>query len=76
MTVEGTREMAELILRLRERIAIVAIEHDLAFVRSLGCRTLVMHQGAIIRDGSFAAIEQDREVRDVYLGRGGRRAAH
>ena len=76
MTVEGTREMAELILRLRERLAIVVIEHDLAFVRSLDCRTLVMHQGAVIRDGSFAEIEQDHEVRDVYLGRGGRHAAH
>jgi ABC-type uncharacterized transport system ATPase subunit len=76
MTVEGTREMAELIHRLQGRFAIIVIEHDLAFVRSLRCRTLVMHQGTIIRDGSFEDIERDPLVHDVYLGRGGRRAAN
>ena len=39
------------------------------FVRALGCRTTVMHQGRIIADGPFERIEADALVRDVYLGR-------
>ena len=70
MTVEDTREFSVLLGRLRARCAIIVIEHDLAFVKSLGCRTLVMHQGALIRQASFQDIEQDREIRDIYLGRG------
>lgn len=41
----------------------------MAFIRRLASRTLVMHQGRIIADGSFAAVEEDALVRDVYLGR-------
>lgn len=76
MTVEGTQDMAVLIERLGGRFAVVVIEHDLAFVRRMNCRTIVMHQGAIIRDGAFADIEQDEEVRDIYLGRGKSHAGH
>jgi ABC-type uncharacterized transport system ATPase subunit len=64
-----TQRTAELVLELARQIAIVVIEHDMAFVRRLACRTLVMHQGRIIADGAFAEIENDRLVRDVYLGR-------
>ena len=64
-----TQRTAELVLDLARRIAIVVIEHDMAFVRRLACRTLVMHQGRIIADGAFAEIENDQLVRDVYLGR-------
>lgn len=69
MTVEGTRGMAALVRRLVSRLALVVVEHDMGFVRSLDCRTLVMHQGEIIREGRFADVTADRRVRDVYLGR-------
>lgn len=76
MTVEGTREMAGLVRGLAGRQAIIVIEHDMAFVRQLDCRTLVMHQGAVIEEGSFATLQQSERVRDVYLGRRLRHAAH
>jgi ABC-type uncharacterized transport system ATPase subunit len=66
---EETEKTASLALDLARRIAIVVIEHDMAFVRALACRTLVMHQGRVIADGAFAEIEADPLVRDVYLGR-------
>jgi ABC-type uncharacterized transport system ATPase subunit len=66
---EETQKTANLVLDLATRFAIVVIEHDMAFVRSLACRTLVMHHGRVIADGAFAAIEEDPMVRDVYLGR-------
>lgn len=64
-----TEKTAQLVLDLAERFAVVVIEHDMAFIRRLASRTLVMHQGKIIADGPFAAIEEDALVRDVYLGR-------
>ncbi|HLO95040.1 MAG TPA: ATP-binding cassette domain-containing protein [Burkholderiaceae bacterium] len=69
MSVEGTRRMADLLRRLAREIAVVVIEHDIDFVRQLNCRTLVMHQGQVIREGSFADIEQDEQIRSIYLGR-------
>ncbi len=70
MTVEGTRRMADLLRRLAREIAVVVIEHDIGFVRQLACRTLVMHQGEVIREGAFSDIEQDEQIRRIYLGRG------
>lgn len=69
MTVEGSRTMAELILRLKGRFATVVIEHNMGFVERLDCRTLVMHQGQVICEGRFAELTKDPRVRDVYLGR-------
>lgn len=68
----GPDDAQALALLLRDwarRCAIVVIEHDMAFVRSLHCRTLVMHQGAVVRDATFEEVEQDPEIRDIYLGR-------
>ncbi len=69
MTAEETQKTAELLLSLRGALTIIAIEHDMRFVRALNCRTMVMHQGRVIAEGQFAAIEEDETVRDVYLGR-------
>jgi ABC-type uncharacterized transport system ATPase subunit len=74
MTVEGTKDMAGLVSRLRKRCAVVVIEHDMGFVESLGCRTLVMHQGLMIGEGDFETLRRDDTIRDVYLGR--RSAGH
>jgi ABC-type uncharacterized transport system ATPase subunit len=69
MTVEETRRTAELMREIGGGMTVVVIEHDMRFVRALACRTTVMHQGRIIADGPFTAIEADDLVRDVYLGR-------
>ena len=69
MTADETRRTAELLRGLAGRRTTVVIEHDMRFVRALGCRTTVMHQGRIIADGPFEQIEADALVRDVYLGR-------
>lgn len=69
MTVEETQKTADLIKELARETAVMAIEHDMGFVRALGCHTHVMHQGAMIVEGTFAQIEANELVRDVYLGR-------
>ncbi len=66
---EETQKTAHLLRDLAQSTAIAVIEHDMAFVRTLACQTLVMHQGKIIASGAFSAIEDDSLVRDVYLGR-------
>jgi branched-chain amino acid transport system ATP-binding protein len=76
MTVEGTKDMAALVLRQRQRSAVIVIEHDMAFVRALDCRTLVMHQGRVIGEGDFASLQRNTEIRDIYFGRAARHAAH
>lgn len=70
MSVDGIRRMADLLRRLAREMAVVVIEHDMAFVRELRCRTLVLHQGQVIRAGRFADIEQDDQIKAIYLGRG------
>jgi urea ABC transporter ATP-binding protein UrtD len=69
MTPEETQRTARLLLSLKGSITIVAIEHDMSFVRALNCHTTVMHQGGVIAEGQFTAIEQNETVRDIYLGR-------
>ncbi len=69
MTVAETQETANLIHQLSQRTAVVAIEHDMSFVRALDCHTHVMHQGRMILEGAFSDLENDPLVRDVYLGK-------
>ena len=69
MTPAETIATAQMLLRLRSEFSIVAVEHDIRFVRALDCRTLVLHQGKVLRNAPFAEIEADELVRDVYLGR-------
>jgi ABC-type uncharacterized transport system ATPase subunit len=69
MTPEETQRTARLLLSLGGSITMIAIEHDMSFVRALDCHTMVMHQGRVIAEGEFAAIERNETVRDIYLGR-------
>ncbi|PRG58087.1 branched-chain amino acid ABC transporter substrate-binding protein [Burkholderia multivorans] len=76
LSTKDAQRLVRLIHRLRERCAVLAIEHDLGFVQSLSCETWVMHRGEVVRRGSFAEIATDPEIRRIYLGRGGAHAAH
>jgi ABC-type uncharacterized transport system ATPase subunit len=69
MTPQETLATAAMLLRLKGEFSIVAVEHDIRFVRALNCETLVLHQGRRLRSGPFHDIEADEMVRDVYLGR-------
>jgi ABC-type uncharacterized transport system ATPase subunit len=69
MTSDETAKTASLIRGLLGQVTVLAIEHDIHFIRALNCHTIVMHQGRILASGSFDAIERNETVRDVYLGR-------
>jgi urea transport system ATP-binding protein len=70
MTLGETEATAELILRIHAETetAIVVIEHDMGFVRRLGCPVAVMLQGRILRRGTYEEVSADPRVREAYLG--------
>jgi ABC-type uncharacterized transport system ATPase subunit len=45
------------------------IEHDISFVKEIASRITVMYKGAIFREGNYQEIQNDDEVREIYLGR-------
>ena len=70
MTTEETMKTAELITSInkQEGVSIIAIEHDIEFVRQLSSTVTVLHQGTVLAQGSVAEIESNGAVQDVYLG--------
>jgi urea transport system ATP-binding protein len=45
------------------------VEHDMAFVRELGVRVTVLHEGSVLAEGSLDQVSADARVIEVYLGR-------
>ena len=47
----------------------VVVEHDMAFVRALDVKVTVLHEGAVISEGTIDHVSADPRVIEVYLGR-------
>ena len=69
MSIDETDKTAKIIKSLKSRCSIIVIEHNMRCVRSLNTRTIVLHRGEIISEGTFSEVENDPRVRNVYLGR-------
>lgn len=70
MTVGETEATADLLLRIHGEtgVAVITIEHDMGFVRRLGCPVAVMMRGAFLTRGSYEEVSANAEVREAYLG--------
>lgn len=70
MTVEETNRTIELIQSLNESegMSIIAIEHDIDFVRGLDSKVTVLHRGKVLAEGGIDEIERNEEIQRVYLG--------
>ncbi len=69
MTDEETARTAELLQSVARERAVLVIEHDMEFVRSLARKVTVLHEGSVLCEGSVDEVQQDERVREVYLGR-------
>jgi urea transport system ATP-binding protein len=64
-----TRELSAILKDIAISHTVVVVEHDMAFVRDLGVKITVLHEGSVIAEGSFDQVSADPRVIEVYLGR-------
>jgi urea transport system ATP-binding protein len=69
MTDAETMRTAELLRAIAGKHTVVVVEHDMDFVRALGCRVTVLHQGHVLAEGSLDHVSANEQVIEVYLGR-------
>ena len=63
-----TERLVELIQRINQTAAVVVVDHDMHFVRMLGGKVTVLHQGAVLMEGASDQVLTDARVREVYIG--------
>ncbi len=69
MTDAETMRTAELLKGIAGQHTVIVVEHDMEFVRALGCKVTVLHQGAVLAEGSIDHVSANPDVIEVYLGR-------
>jgi urea transport system ATP-binding protein len=69
MTDAETAETADLLRRINESHSVVVVEHDMTFVRELGVKVTVLHEGTVLAEGSLDQVSANERVVEVYLGR-------
>ena len=68
MSVSERAQTAELLKRISQGRAVLVIEHDMEFVKSIAHRVTVLHQGRLLAEGSMEAVQKNPKVVEVYLG--------
>jgi ABC-type uncharacterized transport system ATPase subunit len=63
------RLTGEQLQSLARNFAVVLVEHDLDFVRSIAGTVTVMHQGQVVASGTVDQIQADPAVRQIYVSR-------
>jgi urea transport system ATP-binding protein len=69
MTDAETRQTAELLKEINRTRTVIVVEHDMTFVRDLGVKVTVLHEGTVLAEGSIDQVSENERVIDVYLGR-------
>jgi urea transport system ATP-binding protein len=69
MTDAETAETAALLKEINKTHSVIVVEHDMAFVRDLDVRVTVLHEGAVLAEGSLQHVSENPRVIEVYLGR-------
>ncbi len=69
MTDAETVETARLLRDIAKTHSVVVVEHDMHFVRALGCEVTVLHEGAVLAEGTLDQVSANERVIEVYLGR-------
>ena len=69
MSANDIERMSAIIDDITRRTAVIVVEHDMQFIRSIAETITVFHQGAILVEDHVDAVMSDPLVRDVYLGK-------
>jgi urea transport system ATP-binding protein len=64
-----TAELSAILGDIAANHTVMVVEHDMAFVRGLGVKCTVLHDGAVLAEGSFDQVSRNERVIEVYLGR-------
>ena len=63
------QQLARLLIALRqEGMTVLLVEHDMAFIRQVADRVVVVQYGEKLTQGSVADIQRNQAVREAYLG--------
>ncbi|MEM0978598.1 MAG: ATP-binding cassette domain-containing protein [Pseudomonadota bacterium] len=69
MSAEDVERMTGIIHELNRSAAIIIVEHDMQFIRSIAEKVTVFHQGEVLIEDHVDRVMSDPTVRDVYLGK-------
>ena len=69
MTDAETEATAHLLKEIAKEKSVVVVEHDMTFVRALGVKVTVLHEGSVLAEGTLDQVSADPRVIEVYLGR-------
>jgi branched-chain amino acid transport system ATP-binding protein len=70
MSPEETHRTGELVKRLNAGgMTVLAVEHDMPFVRQIATRVTVLHLGEVFARGSVEEVTSDPRVAEIYLGK-------
>jgi urea transport system ATP-binding protein len=69
MTDSETVQTAILLKAIARDHSVIVVEHDMDFVRELGVKVTVLHEGSVLAEGPIDAVSADPRVVEVYLGR-------
>ncbi len=69
MSAEDVERMTGIIFELNRTAAIIIVEHDMQFIRSIASTVTVFHQGSILMEDHVDKVMADPTVRNVYLGK-------
>ena len=69
MTDAETMTTAELLKDIAKGHTVIVVEHDMEFVRMLGVKVTVLHEGSVLAEGSIDEVSANERVVEVYLGR-------
>lgn len=72
---QDVERMACIVQEMTQTAAVVVVEHDMQFIRSIATGVTVFHQGKVLMEDHVDAVMTDTVVRDIYLrkekGKGG-----
>jgi urea ABC transporter ATP-binding protein UrtD len=69
MSVHETNDTVDLLQEVKqtEDISLLVVEHDMEFIKKVSNNITVLHRGRIIAEGTIEEVQNDEQVRDVYL---------